>query len=180
LLSLRKKPKQKFRTAYAVTALVVVVLAAGVFYTFSLKSDADARVASLQQQSTLTAKALSDAQKTNKDTLAIKENDLVQLQTIQDQISELKNTGGQITGLQRDYAFRITYVLGKFPAESEYKTLTMNMQTIQVAGRIKAPIDAVRFSENVAQNDIFTNARVVDITPVSQSTDADFTVLITE
>jgi hypothetical protein len=180
LLSLRKKPKQKFRTAYAVTALIVVVLAAGVYYTFSLKSDADARVASLQQQGTAITKTLSDAQKANKESLAAKESNLVQIQTINDQISELKNTKGRITGQQRDYAFRMTYVLGKFPAESEYKTLNMDMQTIQATGRINNPIDAVIFSENVAQNDIFTNARVVDIVPVSQSTKADFTVLITE
>jgi hypothetical protein len=179
LLGLRKKPKQKFRTAYAVTALVVVVLAAGVYYTFHIKSNADVRVASLQQQSTVIAKTLSDAQKANKDTLAAKESKLVQLQTVNDQISELKNTRGQITGQQRDYAFRMTYVLGKFPVGSEYKALNMNQQTIQATGRVEFPIDAVTFSENVAQNDIFTNARVVEITP-TESTKADFTVLITE
>jgi Tfp pilus assembly PilM family ATPase/Tfp pilus assembly protein PilN len=191
-LSTHKQTKSKFKVVYAVAALVFVVLAAGVYYVFDMKSRAEASVAIEQQKSEALTKKITDAQKANKDVLTAKQTSLANLQAINDQITVAKDTSSQISGQKRDYAFRITYILSRLPTGAEYTKLSMQPQSIQVLGRVKYPIDtvttqiknpsgAVQFAESVAQNDIFTNARVVAITPVQgDDTTAEFVVLISE
>jgi Tfp pilus assembly protein PilN len=191
LSSIRKQPKREFKIVYAVAALVFVICAAGVYYTYNLRAGAEDRVASLQQRSTQLAAQLKDAQKVNKDDLAGKQNSGVQLQTITDQISEVKKNSNQISGLKRDYAFRITYILSKLPQDANYSTLEMQAETISVVGIINNPVDsvtkeyknpigAVKFAEDVAQNDIFKNARVAGIAKGKDDSTSVFTVIISE
>jgi Tfp pilus assembly protein PilN len=180
LARIHKKNKPKFKAIYAVTALIVVILAAGVYYVYDMKSKAEIKSVSLQQQSLDITKKMSVAQKTNKDLLASKQATAAQLQSVSDQVTALTNARTQIDGQKRNYAFRMTYVLNKLPTGAEYKALNMTRNSVQATSLAKTPIDAVKFSEDVAQNDIFVNARVVRITPVTGTTKVEFTVQITE
>jgi hypothetical protein len=191
LLSLKKQPKPEFKLVYAIAAILFVVLAAGVYYTFDLKSKAETRVTALTQDSALILKKINQAQQANRAALDSKKSGLAQLQNINDQITVVKTGGKQITDLKRDYAFRITYILGKLPAGVEYTNMSLLPQTIQVsglvnrpynsaAGRYENPIGEVQFAEKVAGNDVFKNARVVEISPTNDPAVAEFTVLISE
>lgn len=191
LSALRKQPKHEFKLIYAVVIIVFLVLAAGVYYTLDLKNRAEDRVAHLNQDSALILTKINQAQQANKEALNSRKANLAQLQTINDQIAATKNTDNQITDLKRDYAFRITYILSKLPPDAEYTKMNMLPESIQLTGLIKYPVNSythlnenpigeVQFAERVAQNDVFRNARVVDLSASNDPAKAQFTVLITE
>jgi hypothetical protein len=191
LSALRKQPKHEFKLIYAIIAIIIVVLAAGIYYTYDQKVKAEDRVATLTHDSALLVKKVGEAQQANKEALNSKQAALAQQKTINDQIAAAKTGGDQIAALKRDYTFRIDYILSKLPPDAEYTKISMQPRSIQVSGLVKYPVNAitgeyenpigeVQFAEQVAQNDIFNNARVINVAPSGDPAKAEFTVLITE
>jgi hypothetical protein len=190
LSGLHKKTRREFKLINVLAIALFAVLLIGFYTSYDFKSQTETRIVTLREQSKETTKKLAAAQQANKAALNDRQANLQRLQIVTEQLNAEKSEGNLVTGLKRDYAHRIEFILSKMTDGVEYTSLSMQPSTIQVNGKVpypasqngekRNPIGEVDFAQKVGQNDIFSSAKVVSIVPAGDSDKAEFTVIIKE
>lgn len=169
LLQVVALPSQRrFKRSYAVVAGVVVVLAFLVFQTYSLKSGADARVTSLQQQDAAISQQIESAQAASKDAIANQNTANDKYQGVVSDLTAYRADNSVITGKKIDFANYLGRVIGVLPQNSELQSIDMQPGNITVKGIVMDSYDVLAYTSLLeGGGDMFPSATVKQLEPAN-------------
>jgi hypothetical protein len=164
---------------YAPWAVVVAGLAAIMYFTITLQSDAQKKADDQTNISSRIATQLTIAQKNNKDLITQKTTVAADLDTQTKKLSTLRAEKVQIVNPSLDYASQIGYLTGFMPPGGELNSVSMDGKTIVVKGKVMSPFDALNYAVTLDKSADFAGAKVNDIAPTEDG-NAVFTVLVNQ
>jgi hypothetical protein len=162
---LKRENTPKFQLAYAVTAVVCLILAALVYGTYELKKSADDQVISLQQKADAVTQKLQAAQQTNKQKLADNQNMIVKFQTVSQQLAVMRGNNAVVNSQRIDFAVRIVEINRVLPPDIEVKTMQIQLKTIVINGLAENAFVVMALADELEKSIYFTSARVEQLSP---------------
>jgi Tfp pilus assembly PilM family ATPase len=169
LLQAVAKPNQRrFKMSYAVVAGVVIVLAFLVYESYNLKSNADARIASLQQREVTISKQIANAQTVNTEALASQKTANDKYQGFAGDLAAYRADNTQINGKKVDYANYLTMVIGAAPQNSELHSIDLQPGNITIQGVVTEPYEVLAYTGSLESSG-FPSATVRQLEPSHDS-----------
>jgi hypothetical protein len=162
---LKRENTPKFQLAYAITAVVCLILAALVYETFELKKSADDQVISLQQKADAVTQKLQAAQQANKQKVADNQSMAAKFQAVSQQLAVMRASNAVVNGQRIDFAARIVEINQALSAGVQIKTMEIQLKNITLSGLAENAFTVMTLADELEKSVYFLSARVEQLSP---------------
>jgi len=152
---LRKPLAERLRPSYAVATLVIIALAASVYYSHDFYQKESAKLDALDIEYANSIFLLNQAQKENTNDLALKKEEADNTQKLQEQLEALESEQQYIAGLQREYMDEIVFIMAALPVQCQYTEITMESDGYTVAGEADSLSSVLSYADTLEDNSEF-------------------------
>lgn len=163
---LKKPLAERFKPGYAVTALVIIALAALVYFSYDFYQKESAKVDSLDIEYANNILLLNEAQTENTNALALKEGEAGNTRNLQKQLEALKSEQQYVAGLQREYTDEITFIITSLPSHCQYTQITMYSEGYKVLGEANSLSEVLSYADTLEDDSEFL-APVKSVRPLT-------------
>jgi Tfp pilus assembly protein PilN len=179
LLSPSKKTSSApFRLSYVLYPAIIALLAFLVYKSYTMKADADARIADLKRDSVQATQLMATSQKANADAAAARQAGTDKLQAMQTELNSLNSEAAKIMARKYNYGNAIDLVTVSLPQSADYVNMSVRADGIQVEGHVTNIFDVLNFTEALERTGSFASARAEEITPLADAPGANFRVIV--